>query len=271
MAISTRRAAAFRKKAERKSCKNVGLVLYFNMYNHMQGGSGLEGFVAWLRQLQFASLLDMLLLVAASILCITVHETCHGFMAWKLGDPTAKLAGRLTLNPLKHIDPMGLVLLAVAKFGWAKPVPINAAYFKKPRQGMALTALAGPVSNVLLAWLALLIRSVLIFVLYKLGNHAVLEHLITLMVYLAIISSGLAVFNLFPIPPLDGSKVLFAVLPPKHWLALMRYERYGMILMAVLLLTGLLDTPLDFLRGGLIRFLDLITHFPLYGLLKLFP
>ena len=231
----------------------------------------MEGFVAWLKQLQFGSLIDIVIVVIAAVLSITVHETSHGLMAWKLGDPTAKNAGRLTLNPLKHIDPVGLVLLAVAKFGWAKPVPIDAGYFKNPKKGMALTALAGPVSNVLLAWTALLFRSILIFVLIKNGTNALLEYLLTLLAYIAVISSGLAVFNLFPIPPLDGSKVLFSVLPLKAWVTLMRYERYGMILMTVLLLTGILDTPLNFLRSGLLGVLEFLSSFPLYGLLKLFP
>ncbi|MBQ6798301.1 MAG: site-2 protease family protein [Oscillospiraceae bacterium] len=205
----------------------------------------------------------MVLLVAASVLSITVHETCHGLAAYKLGDPTAKNAGRLTLNPLRHIDIMGLVLMAVAKFGWAKPVPIDARYFKDPKKGMALTALAGPVSNVLLAFLALLVRS-LLFVLYlRLGESAILIYALDFTAYIAIISAGLAVFNLFPIPPLDGSKVLFAVLPVNAWLKLMRYERYGMLVLAVLLLTGLLDAPLSFLRGGLLSALEFVASLPL--------
>ena len=223
----------------------------------------MNGFVSWLQQLQFGALIDMVLLVAASVLSITVHETCHGLAAYKLGDPTAKNAGRLTLNPLRHIDIMGLVLMAVAKFGWAKPVPIDARYFKDPKKGMALTALAGPVSNVLLAFLALLVRS-LLFVLYlRLGESAILIYALDFTAYIAIISAGLAVFNLFPIPPLDGSKVLFAVLPVNAWLKLMRYERYGMLVLAVLLLTGLLDAPLSFLRGGLLSALEFVASLPL--------
>lgn len=223
----------------------------------------MNGFVSWLQQLQFGALIDMVLLVAASVLSITVHETCHGLAAYKLGDPTAKNAGRLTLNPLRHIDIMGLVLMAVAKFGWAKPVPIDARYFKDPKKGMALTALAGPVSNVLLAFLALLVRS-LLFVLYlRLGESAILIYALDFTAYIAIISAGLAVFNLFPIPPLDGSKVLFAVLPVNAWLKLMRYERYGMLVLAVLLLTGLLDVPLSFLRGGLLSALEYVASLPL--------
>ena len=224
----------------------------------------MNGFFSWLQQLRFGSLIDMVLVVIASVLSITVHETCHGLMAYKLGDPTAKNAGRLTLNPLRHIDIMGLVLLAVAKFGWAKPVPIDARYFKDPKKGMAQTALAGPVSNVLLAFVALLLRTLLIFVIYWLGQNSILLYALDLMAYIAIISAGLAVFNLIPIPPLDGSKVLFAVLPVDAWVKLMRYERYGMILMAVLLLTGLLDAPLSFLRGGLLDALEYVASLPLH-------
>lgn len=231
----------------------------------------MDGFVAWVKQLEFGVLIDTLLVVVAAILSVTVHETAHGLMAFRLGDPTAKRAGRLTLNPIRHIDLMGLVLMAVVKFGWAKPVPIDPRYFKNPKSGMALTALAGPLSNVLLAFAALLIRSVLLFFLMKTGGSALLEYAVLLMTYLAVISSGLAVFNLIPIPPLDGSKILFAVLPWEIWLKLMRYERYGMILMAVLLLSGVLDVPLQFLRSGLLDVLEMLASFPLYGLLKLFP
>ena len=171
------------------------------------------------------------------------------------GSSQAKRAGRLSLNPLKHIDPMGLVMLAVAKFGWAKPVPVDLRYFKKPKSGMALTALAGPVSNVVLAAVALMLYSVVVF--YRnLSDGIVLEYLQMFFASTAVLSCGLAVFNLFPVPPLDGSKILAAVLPDVWYLKLMRYERYGMILLMVLLLAGVLDTPLSFLRDGL---LDLLT------------
>ena len=116
----------------------------------------MDGFVSWLRQLQFDGVWQTALLVAASLLCITFHETCHGLAAYRLGDPTAKRAGRLTLNPLRHVDIGGLLMMALFRFGWAKPVPVDMRYFKKPKQGMALTALAGPVSNLLLAVLLLL-------------------------------------------------------------------------------------------------------------------
>lgn len=113
----------------------------------------MDGFVSWLRQLQFDGVWQTALLVAASLLCITFHETCHGLTAYRLGDPTAKRAGRLTLNPLRHVDIGGLLMMALFRFGWAKPVPVDMRNFKHPKRDMALTAAAGPVSNVLLAYL----------------------------------------------------------------------------------------------------------------------
>ena len=220
----------------------------------------LDGFFTWLKQLQFENLLDPALVVAAAVLSITVHETCHGLVAWWLGDPTAKNAGRLTLNPLKHIDIVGLILLALVKFGWAKPVPIDMRNFRNPKAGMAVSALAGPVSNVLLALLALMLHC--LFVVLSIAGHsgAWLAALDQLMIYIAVISSGLAVFNIFPIPPLDGSKVLFSLLPDRAYLKLMRYERFGMLLLVVLLAVGLLDTPLGFLRDGLLNGLLLVLR-----------
>lgn len=230
----------------------------------------MDGIVEWLKQLNFTSLLDSVAVVIAAILSITVHETCHGLVAWFLGDPTAKQAGRLTLNPLKHIDLLGLLLLALVKFGWAKPVPVDARNFKNPKVGMAVTALAGPASNVLLSFAALLVRSVLVFVWLKNGQSDGMLFFLDLTAYVAIISAGLAVFNLFPVPPLDGSKVLFAVLPQRAYAVLMRYERFGMLIMMALLLGGVLDTPLIYLRSGLLGWLQQISAFPFDLLMKFF-
>lgn len=229
----------------------------------------MEGILAWLRQLELGTLLDTVTVVIAAMLSITVHETCHGYAAYRLGDPTAKNAGRLTLNPLRHIDPAGLILMALVKFGWAKPVPIDPRYFKKPKRDMAITAFAGPLSNVVLALLALLLRNVLILLEWRIGENAVTGLLMTLMEYIAVISSGLAVFNLFPVPPLDGFKVLFAVLPERIYFRIMRYERYGMIVMALLLLTDLIDRPLLFLRSGLLNGLLAAAEFPIRLFLNL--
>lgn len=181
--------------------------------------------------LDFGSLLSMVTRLAAVLLCLTVHESCHGLAAYALGDPTARREHRLSLNPLRHIDWFGLLMMFVAGFGWAKPVPVNPNYFKKPRQGMALTALAGPVSNFLLALLMLLAARIFCDVAaYSEANQRILDFLLMV----ALLSIGLGLFNLLPIPPLDGSKVLFAVLPDGAYNQLMRYEHYGMLLLFAL-------------------------------------
>ena len=181
--------------------------------------------------LDFGPLLSMVTRLAAVLLCLTVHESCHGLAAYALGDPTARREHRLSLNPLRHIDWFGLLMMFVAGFGWAKPVPVNPNYFKKPKQGMALTALAGPVSNFLLALLMLLAARIFCDVAaYSEANQRILDFLLMV----ALLSIGLGLFNLLPIPPLDGSKVLFAVLPDGAYNQLMRYERYGMLLLFAL-------------------------------------
>lgn len=228
----------------------------------------MDKFLAWLHQLKWDMLWQTLLLVAASLLCITFHETSHGLAAYWLGDDTAKRQGRLSLNPLRHVDLMGLVVMAICRFGWAKPVPIDMRRFKRPKTGMALTALAGPVSNLLLAYVAVLLAMVCAGVYLRTGSTAV-YYIWTFFYLVEIISAGLAVFNLFPIPPLDGSKVLFACLPDTWYETLMRYERYGMALLAVLLLTGVLDTPLEFLRDGLTGLLEAAGTWPLALVMRL--
>ena len=189
----------------------------------------LQGLLA---ALDLTSLMDAVLRVAAIFLCLTVHETCHGLAALALGDPTAKSMHRLSLNPLRHIDWLGLLMMFVAGFGWAKPVPVDLRYFKKPKQGMALTALAGPVANLLLAVAAMLISKVIY--LYA-PYSAAMDVVFSFCLYtLAPLSIGLGLFNLIPIPPLDGSKVLASFLPDRQYIALMRYERYGILVLLVL-------------------------------------
>ena len=181
--------------------------------------------------LDFSSLWDAVGRVIAIFLCLTVHETCHGLAAYALGDPTAKSMHRLSLNPLRHIDWIGLLMMFAVGFGWAKPVPVDPRYFKKPKQGMALTALAGPVSNLLLAVAALALLRGAILVLPG-TNWAI--WLVNFLLELSILSVGLGLFNLIPIPPLDGSKVLAAFLPDRAYITLMRYERYGILALLVL-------------------------------------
>ena len=176
--------------------------------------------------LDIESLLDALLRVVA------VHEVSHGFAAYRLGDPTARSNRRLSLNPLRHIDWFGLAMMLLAGFGWAKPVPVDFRYFKDPKKGMAITALAGPVSNLLLAVVAIGISKVIY--LYAPYYHAIDALFVFLLYILAPLSVGLGLFNLLPIPPLDGSKVLAAFLPDRAYLTLMYYERYGIMLLLAL-------------------------------------
>ena len=176
------------------------------------------------KQFDWQGLLTALQSLLGVLLCLTVHETCHGLAAFALGDPTAKRMQRLSFNPLHHIDWLGLASMLICGFGWAKPVPVYMRYFKNPKAGMALTALAGPVSNFLLALLMLFIAS-----LFHTGGWIVSFLLTT-----AILSIGLGLFNLVPIPPLDGSKVLFSLLPQRAYYTLMRYERYGMLVLLLL-------------------------------------
>lgn len=211
----------------------------------------MDKFLAWLGQLQWEKLVIMLLSAVSCLLCIVFHELCHGIAAYWMGDDTAKRAGRLTINPIKHIDIIGLIMLFIVHFGWAKPVPVNMRQFRKPKLGMALTALAGPVGNLLLAVILVPGYAAAAFW-YQVSGLFGANYLAAFLGSTISLSVGLAVFNLFPIPPLDGSKVLFAVLPPKAYYTLMRYERFGMILLVVLLYTGILDTPLSFLRDGIL-------------------
>ena len=182
-------------------------------------------------------LLDAVLRVAAVLLCLTVHETCHGLVAYALGDPTAKSMHRLSMNPLHHIDWFGLFMMLAAGFGWPKPVPVDPRYFKKPKEGMALTALAGPVSNFLLAFLLIFISKMI----YLYAPYTVvLDAIFTFCLYTAApLSIGLGLFNLIPIPPLDGSKVVAVLLPDRAYGTLMRYERYGMLLLLALSFLGI--------------------------------
>ena len=187
--------------------------------------------------LDFGSLRNILLRLASVFLCLTTHETCHGLAAYALGDPTAKRMHRLSLNPLRHIDWMGLLMMVTLGFGWAKPVPVDPRYFKKPKQGMAVTALAGPVSNLLLAVLFLGIGKVIyLYAPYSEGMNVFLEWCLFTV---APMSVGMGLFNLIPIPPLDGSKVLAVLLPDSAYGQLMRYERYGILLLLALSWLGL--------------------------------
>ena len=195
----------------------------------------------------FTYLLNILLGVIPSLICITLHELSHGFVAYRLGDDTAKRAGRLTLNPLKHLDPMGLLMMLVFHFGWAKPVPVNMMRFKNPKKGMALTALAGPGCNLLITVVFLFLYGALQ---KPLSDSSAGKTVLELLELTAYISLGFCIFNLIPVPPLDGSKILFSALSDSAYWKLMQYERYGSIMLIVLVWTGVLGRPLSRLIRG---------------------
>ena len=202
-----------------------------------------------------------------SLVCITLHELSHGFVAYRLGDDTAKRAGRLTLNPLRHLDPMGLLMMVIFRFGWAKPVPVNMYRFRNPKRGMALTALAGPVSNVLISLVFLLLYGALFL---PLQDSAAGRYVLEMLQITAVLSLSFAVFNVLPIPPLDGSKVLFSVVSDEAYGKLMRYERFGSIALLVLVSTGILGKPLSAAVRFLYAHMIPLAQWALEGVYTLF-
>jgi Zn-dependent protease len=187
---------------------------------------------------------EILLLAPPLLFALTIHELAHGMVAYGLGDPTAKLAGRLTLNPLKHLDPIGTLAFFLIKFGWAKPVPVNPGYFRRPKQDMLWVALAGPLSNLILAVIsALLIKVVQLLLHAPLGSlgTAVLLPLGAMLVASVWINLILAVFNCLPIPPLDGGRILAGLLPDDMARVYRKLEPYGFVLVLLLSFTGLIS------------------------------
>jgi Zn-dependent protease len=197
-----------------------------------------------IRNLDWSVLTGVLISVVPALICITFHELAHGYIAYRLGDTTAKDLGRLTLNPIKHIDIFGIIMMVLFQFGWAKPVPVNMTNFKKPKRDMAITAFAGPISNLILAVFILFIYGLLYARLgggYIPGIGAIVLRTLN---HTAVLSVSLAVFNLLPIPPLDGSKVLFSILPEKLYFNLMRVERFGMIFLLAFVRTRIFQDTL---------------------------
>lgn len=191
----------------------------------------MNDFASVLRGLDWSVPVQLLLSVLPALICITLHECAHGMTAYMLGDDTAKRAGRLSLNPIKHIDVLGLVMLVVFRFGWAKPVPVNMNNFRNPKQGMALTAAAGPLANLVISIIALFIYGLLFI---PLGRYEWGWYLLETVYVTAYLSLTLALFNIIPIPPLDGSKVLYSAVSERSYRRLMYYERYGMIGLLIL-------------------------------------
>lgn len=186
-----------------------------------------------------------------------IHEFAHAYSAVKLGDPTPKHMGRTTLNPFAHIDGLGSLLILLFGFGWAKPVEVNARNFKNPKGGMALTALAGPISNIIVGF----VFYILLKVSLSLGALTVEFgiYIFLFFRYIVEINISLAIFNLIPIPPLDGSKILAALLPDRIYYNLMRYERYFSLILIFLIVSDVLDYPINFLYNAVYSLFDLIT------------
>ena len=207
----------------------------------------------------------MILRIAAILLCLVAHEVCHGLAAYKLGDPTAKMNHRLSLNPLHHLDVFGLLMMVTVGFGWAKPVPVDPRYFKKPKQGMAITSLAGPFSNFVLAYLAAIGANVLAAVMTLRGETAGVFLAFQFCYLLVLLNIGLGVFNLIPFPPLDGSKVVAMFLPDRLYIRWMQLERYGMIILMAILWFGWFDGFLDGARTVLTNFMFTYSEFAFYG------
>ena len=216
--------------------------------------------------------IEFILSIPVVLIALVFHEVSHGYAAYKLGDPTARSLGRLSLNPLKHLDPIGALCMLLFRFGWARPVPINSRYFKKPRRDMAITAFAGPLCNFILAFLSLLLYYVAFWGCFHLSVNFQLSDFISkflayLLVFLQIshaMNLSLGIFNLIPIPPLDGSRVLYVFLPPKYYFGVMKYERYISFALLVLLWAGVLDVPLSALVSLVSRGMEfVVTLIPL--------
>lgn len=202
------------------------------------------------------ALISLLLSVPAILIALTFHEVAHGWVSYKLGDPTAYNLGRLTLNPIKHLDPIGTLAMLLFGVGWAKPVPVNSRYYKKPKFGMALTALAGPVTNLILAFVGVIFTCLSIVITTMVGADSMLSYIIYIFFFnFASLNAYLAIFNLIPVPPFDGSRIAFIFLPTNLYFKIMRYERVIMLVVLALLATGALSGGLglvaDYLLGGM--------------------
>lgn len=212
------------------------------------------------------TILQYVIMIPCVLIALTFHEVSHGYMSYKLGDPTARNLGRLTLNPIKHIDPVGFICMILFKFGWAKPVPVNSRYYKKPRRDMALVAAAGPVANILLAFVAMILVNVFETIpVTSEMSYKILWATVNFFYTLAALSVYLAVFNLIPIPPFDGSRILYVFLPTKWYFGVMKYERYIMIGFMLFIILGgslgILSVISSFILGGMDALISLIPIF----------
>ena len=200
------------------------------------------------------NLLQLLYTLPAILIALTFHEYAHGYVAYRCGDDTALKLGRLTLNPIKHLDPIGTICMILFHFGWARPVPVNSRNFKKPRRDMILVALAGVTMNLILAFCGILLLRILLAIWEGVSDSGsfgadLLYVTCTFFMWFASLNIYLAVFNLLPIPPLDGSRILTALLPAKIAFTIHQYERYISLVLVLLLCLGLLRTPLSYVHN----------------------
>lgn len=202
----------------------------------------------------FSNLLSqMIYILPAVVVSLSVHEFAHAFMSYKLGDVSQKERGRMSLNPLRHLDPIGTISLLFFGFGWAKPVQVDPYFYRNKKEGMMWTALAGPLMNFFVAFIAVLLTGFLM----KFGTNWIYtsqvgNYIFMFLVILAQINIGLGIFNLIPIPPLDGSKILMGILNEETYFKLMQYENYFMILLILLLSMGTLNGPLVYARSTIL-------------------
>lgn len=213
-------------------------------------------------------LIQLLLTLPVILMSLTLHECAHGWVASKCGDDTAKNLGRLTINPIKHLDPIGAICMLLFGIGWAKPVPINSRNFKHPRRDIALTAAAGPLTNLISAFVIALIQVIFTTVVgYDTVFDTIWMYVLWLFLYIAVeLNAYLAIFNLIPIPPFDGSKILFIFIPAKWYFKILKYEKYINIAILILLWTGLLGTPISWITGEIITLIyKIINLIPFLG------
>lgn len=197
--------------------------------------------------------------VVALLVSIPVHESAHAWASLKLGDPTAKNMGRLSLNPLRHFDPVGCICMIVMGIGWARPVPIDPRYYKNPKAGMALSSAAGPASNIAMAFVAMILYKIAAYGYFASNGATALYYIALLLMYMVYINVALGIFNLIPVPPFDGSRIFGFFLPDKAYWGIMKYERYIFIGVLALVFLGVLDKPLAAAQGGVFTALDFLT------------
>lgn len=235
-----------------------------------------------------------ILAALATLIILTIHEYSHAYAAYKLGDNTAKSLGRLSLNPMKHLDIVGAICMVLFHFGWAKPVPINPRNFKKPRRDFAITSLAGPLSNIFFAFLSALLAllSIKLFYAVEVDSeffYKLINNLVKFLCIFCQINIGIAIFNLIPVPPLDGSRILTAVLPPKIYFGIMRYEKYiylfliGWLFLGTYVARALLSIPFvaaspvlsfiasTFSLSGMLSRLIATIYYAIFDLWQLIP